>query len=68
MKKWHARTRGKRDEAPAIDKICTSGPSLPRFVGVWGVGLRDAGTGRHMGGRVAITLTFDSSPIKGEGY
>ena len=27
-----------------------------------------AGTVCHMGGRVDFTLTFDSSPIKGEGY
>ena len=26
-----------------------------------------AGTVSHMGGRVDFTLTFDSSPIKGEG-
>ena len=31
------------------------------------VGLGGAGTVSHMGGRVDFTLTFDSSPIKGEG-
>ena len=31
------------------------------------VGLGGVGTGCHMGGRVDFTLTFDSSPIKGEG-
>ena len=31
------------------------------------VGLRVAGTVCHMGGHVDFTLTFDSSPIKGEG-
>ena len=34
---------------------------------VWVVGLGGAGTVSHMGGRVDFTLTFDSSPIKGEG-
>ena len=29
---------------------------------------RGGGTVCHMGGRVDFTLTFDSSPIKGEGY
>ena len=31
------------------------------------VGLGGAGTVSHMVGRVDFTLTFDSSPIKGEG-
>ena len=37
------------------------------FVWVWVVGLGGAGTVCHMGGRVDLALTFDSSPIKGEG-
>ena len=41
--------------------------ALPRVVGVWVVVVGGAGTVSHMGGCVDFTLTFDSSPIKGEG-
>ena len=41
--------------------------SLRCFVWVWVVGLGVAGTVCHRWGRVDFTLTFDSSPIKGEG-
>ena len=41
--------------------------SLWCFVWVWVIRLVVAGTVCHRWGRVDFTLTFDSSPIKGEG-